>query len=231
MIDSLGNHRQSMRHGRRGAKSVTELMSFYTAQNRGANQRGGGGGGFASLSHIVRRWPALPQHERWAMKGKMRLPCQPKFRFPGLLLGLAFLCSVFTCRADTSAPIHDWTVHIGSGAYGVTSWAPGYWNMYWGSRIEPGASVGVQYAAVILRTLLAGIFACSLAAVLLRTVARQQRPNHPRQPTPGISAGCSLRSVNERAPARSLSCPRAAESSALLFPETDVARRISSLDY
>jgi hypothetical protein len=30
------------------------------------NERAGGKGGFVPPFHIVRAWPALPHHERWA---------------------------------------------------------------------------------------------------------------------------------------------------------------------
>ncbi|PWT83531.1 MAG: hypothetical protein C5B58_06440 [Acidobacteria bacterium] len=89
--------------------------------------------------------------------------------FRAFLLCSAFLCTaVSASRADVSAPIHDWTVHMGNGNYGVTSWTPGYWNMYWGSRIEPGASAAFQYAVVLLETFLIAIIACPLAVLLLR---------------------------------------------------------------
>jgi hypothetical protein len=97
-----------------------------------------------------------------------------------------FLTAVSNAVADTSAPLHNWTVHIGNGAYGFTSWAPGYWNMYVGSRLEPGASVSAQYAAVVLPTLTLGVIVCYLAVVLLRLAVRWRRPNPPDSVDGGI---------------------------------------------
>ncbi|PWT83528.1 MAG: hypothetical protein C5B58_06425 [Acidobacteria bacterium] len=81
-------------------------------------------------------------------------------------------------RADVSAPIHDWTVHIGSGDYGIDSWTPGYWNMYWDSRIEPGARVSFQHAVVLLETFLIAIIACPLAVLLVRLLGVTYRAMH-----------------------------------------------------
>jgi hypothetical protein len=72
-------------------------------------------------------------------------------------------------------PIHDWTVRVGSGSYGVVSWAPGHWDMYLGSYVDPGASVGVQYAAVLLPALLLAIAACKIGISMLRVTAMWRR--------------------------------------------------------
>ena len=94
------------------------------------------------------------------------------------LLCLAFLWTAISAsRADVGAPIHDWTVHIGNGEYGFTSWAPRQWDIYWGSRVELAASVGVQYAAAILEMFLIGIIACPLAVLLLRIAVPHRPPN------------------------------------------------------
>jgi hypothetical protein len=110
------------------------------------------------------------------------------FRFRTVLTGLSLLLTMAVgALADTSGPIHDWTVHIGDGDYGVTSWAPGCWNVYWGSRIEPSASVGVQYAVVVLLMLLLGIIACPSEVMLLRLAARLRWPSPPDSVDGGIS--------------------------------------------
>jgi hypothetical protein len=77
--------------------------------------------------------------------------------------------------SQVDAPIHDWTVRIGSGSYGVVSWVPGHWDVYVRSYVEPGASVGVQYAAVILPALLLGIAACKIAISMLRVTVKWRR--------------------------------------------------------
>jgi len=99
------------------------------------------------------------------------------FYFRAALLGIIFFCSaVVASQADVSAPIHDWTIHMGNGGYGVRSWTPGHWDMYWGSRIEPASSLAVQYAAVLLPMALVGIMACRFAVFLLRAVSAGSRP-------------------------------------------------------
>ena|ERR1044071_4137975 len=86
-----------------------------------------------------------------------------------LFLGASLLVAgVLTAAADTEAPLHDWTVHVHGRAYGFTSWTPGHWDMYVGRLVDPGASLIVQYAAVILPMLLLAVGSCWLSVALLR---------------------------------------------------------------
>ncbi len=139
--------------------------------------------------HIERHWRGTSDVQRWIANADIPPRCHPTLHFRVILLALVlFSTSVLPSRADVSAPIHDWTLRIGNGAYGVTSWAPGHWDMYWGCRIEPGASVGVQYAAVLVPTLLMGLIACALAVLLLRIAVPQRRSN----PSASVDGGILL---------------------------------------
>jgi hypothetical protein len=81
--------------------------------------------------------------------------------------------------------------------------------MYLGHLVEPGASVAVQYAAVVFPTVLLAIAVCYLAVALLRVVASRNRHNHPA----GGNAGSALQFAIERQwpgvpqPARSVQAP------------------------
>ena len=47
----------------------TEAGDEEQAMSETPNQRAGGKGGIPLLFQIVRVWPALPQHDRWAESG------------------------------------------------------------------------------------------------------------------------------------------------------------------
>jgi len=87
---------------------------------------------------------------------------------------LSSMTQPFTSTGE-DGPVYDWTVRIGSGSYGVTSWVPGHWDMYLGSYVEPRVSVGVQYATVVLPTLLLAFASCKIAISMLRAAARWSR--------------------------------------------------------
>ena len=105
----------------------------------------------------------------------MKLPrargYRSELRIAVVLLGAALLdWGTLTAKADTDAPLHDWTVRIHGGAYGFTSWAPGHWNMYVGRLVDPGASLTFHYIVTVSSMLLLGVGSCWLSIALMRTI-------------------------------------------------------------
>jgi len=116
------------------------------------------------------------------------------FRFLILLLAVALLltAAVDALADNDPGPKRNWTVRIGSGTYGFVESPVGYWSTYVGSRVEPGASVILQYAAVVLPTLLLGAASCCLAVTLLRTTGRSRPPNHPAAGKAGMGSRLAI---------------------------------------
>ena len=105
----------------------------------------------------------------------MKLPrargYRSELRMAVVLLGAALLVwGALIAKADTDAPLHDWTIRIHGGAYGFTSWAPGHWNMYVGRLVDPGAGLAFQYIVTVSSMLLLGVGSCWLSIALMRTI-------------------------------------------------------------